>query len=388
MELQYANRLNGLSGNAIREIFKLLAKDSIISFAGGMPAGNTFPSEELARLSHDILLTNGAKVLQYGETEGWLPLKESALDYLHTLGIEAQSDELLIITGGQQGIDLLCKAFINPGDTILVENPTFLGAMHTMRTYEANIIPVDMEDDGVDLEQLELKLKKYAPKLLYLIPTFQNPTGKTLSLQKRKIIPALAAKYNCVVIEDDPYRALRYRGEELPFLKQFDADNNVIYVASFSKVISPGMRVGVAAGNRDIIRKMAIGKQAADVHTPILTQALVDAYLREGLLDVHIKVCIADYTIKKNAMQQAIWDSFPQGVKVTDPDGGLFIWAELPEHIHTLPLLERAVEKNVAFIPGEHFFADGSGKNTMRLNFSNASVEKIHQGIRALASIL
>lgn len=388
MEYRYASRMDGLSGNAIRDIFKLLSNPNMISFAGGMPAGNTFPGADTARIAKDLLENDAARVLQYGETEGWAPLRESGRQWLRSLGINFEGRDDIIVSGGQQAIDLICKAFIDPGDTILVEAPTFLGALHTMRTYQANIVPVPLEDDGISLELLEENLKKYSPKLVYIIPTFQNPSGITLSLEKRRAIPGLAAKYGAVVIEDDPYRCLRYRGEDLPPVQSFDKWGSVVHAASFSKVISPGMRIGMAVGDPGLIRKMAIGKQAADVHSSLISQAIIDRYLREGLLDEHIKVCIEDYKIKKNAMQDAIAACFPKGVKVTDPDGGLFIWAELPGDVDTMALLPRAAESGVAYIPGANFYVDGTGKNTMRLNFSNATTEKIEKGVSLLGKLL
>lgn len=385
---QFAKRLAGITGNAIRDIFKLLQNPQIISFAGGMPAPSSFPVEDIQKIAVEVLETSGINILQYGATEGYDPLKTQAVKWLSKRGISCGTEDVLVISGGQQGIDLLCKAFVDPGDVVLVERPTYLAALQIIASYEGRAVSVGTDEQGIDLNELEDKIKALHPKLIYLVPTFQNPTGKTLSLPRRQGVAALAEKYGVPVVEDDPYRDLRYRGEALPALKAFDKAGQVIYLGSFSKIISPGLRVGVAVASKDILRKMVVGKQATDVHTASLSQAIVARFLEKGLLDPHIEKICATYKVQFEAMLTMLQKTMPPNVSYTRPDGGLFIWAELPRHIDTLTLLQKAVTKNVAFIPGTHFYAEGGNHHTLRLNFSNASVEKISQGITALSDVI
>ena len=273
--LTFARRFDGVSGSAIREIFKMIAKPGMISFAGGNPALSALPDETVARIAREALEQDGKRILQYGATEGYPPFLESLMAYVQAqlgCGIPA----VLPVTGSTQAMDLLCKALINPGDVILVENPSFLGNLQCMHLYEAKLVPVESDGHGLIPEKVEEAMERYYPKMLYVIPTFQNPTGKTLSLERRRPIAELAAKYGVVVAEDDPYRDLRYTGEALPSIKSFDREGWVVFLGSFSKIISPGLRVGFMAGDARILRKCTIGKQSADVHTANLNQALVD----------------------------------------------------------------------------------------------------------------
>jgi 2-aminoadipate transaminase len=284
-------------------------------------------------------------------------------------------------------MDLLCKALIDPGDNILVENPSFLGNMQCMKLYQANLIPVDSDEDGMIMEDLEAKIRKYSPKLLYTIPTFQNPTGKTLPADRRKKIAELAAAYHMVVAEDDPYRDLRYAGTPLPSIKSFDSNGWVMFLGSFSKIISPGLRVGYIAGHPDMIRKCTVGKQSSDVHTANLNQAIVDQFIRQNLLADHIRKICASYREKMNFMLSKL-SEFPDGVQYTKPQGGLFIWAELPENMNAKDLLASAIAKKVAFVPGTHFCVDGGHENTIRLNFSNSTMEQIETGMNILKDLV
>ena len=388
MEYKFSDRLANKTGNAIRDIFKLLASHEVITFAGGMPANENFELDFLNGLAHKVITKEGSKIFQYGATEGYAPLIESIQPFLADRGVVASRENILIVSGAQQGIDLTAKALLNKGDTVLVESPTYLAALQIFNTYEANIVPVDTDENGVVLADLEAKIKAHSPKIVYLIPTFQNPTGNSIPLENRKAIAKLVNREKVVLIEDDPYRDLRYRGTALPPIKSFDEDGCVIYLTSFSKIISPGLRVGAAVADPILLRKLTIGKQATDVHTSTLSQAIVDAFLRAGVLEGHIERSNDLYITKKDTMQQAIREHFPKGVKYTDPDGGLFIWAELPEHMNALELLNDAVKKNVAFIPGDHFFVGGIGKNTMRLNFSNSSCDNIVKGISILGKLI
>lgn len=386
---KFSDRIKDLNGTATREILKLTAKPDIISFAGGMPATQCLPCAEIKEIASELLGgSKAAAILQYGQTEGRPELTEQMIRYMHDLGITTTADGLQVIGGGQQGLDLMCKAFINKGDTILVENPTYLAFLQIAKTYEANVVGVDAHEDGLDLDDLEQKLKKYSPKLLYVVPTFSNPTGKTYTVENRKAIVKLCQKYGTVIIEDDPYGRLRYDGEDVPLLKTFDTDGTVVYITSFSKTIAPGLRVAIACGAPDVVRKVSIGKQGVDVQTPTLCQLIVAEYFKRGLYYKNIDSSKDIYRTRKDAMIAALEKYMPEEVKFTKPCGGLFIWCELPEYIDAAAMLPEAIERKVAYIQGCEFFADGSGKNTMRLNFSNSDLDRIDRGISVIGSLI
>ncbi len=381
----FAHRFDHVSGSAIREIFKVIAQPGMISFAGGNPSPAALPDRTVSRLAEEVLRKDGKNILQYGATEGYRPLLESLSDYAaKQLGRQVPS--VLPVTGSTQAMDLLCKAFINPGDVILVEDPSFLGNLQCMRLYEAELVPVSSDRDGILTEDLEAKIVKYHPKMLYTIPTFQNPTGKTIPCERRKEIARLAARYGVVVAEDDPYRDLRYAGDPLPAIKSFDTEGWVVFLGSFSKIISPGLRVGYMAGETEIIRKCVIGKQSTDVHTANLNQAIVDQFLRQNLLPDHIRSICGDYGFKLDLMLKQL-ERFPGDIRFTKPEGGLFCWVELPEGLNAMELLQKAVERKVAYVPGTHFFVHGEHLNTLRLNFSNSTPEQIETGMTILKDI-
>jgi 2-aminoadipate transaminase len=382
----FADRLNGISGSAIRQIFKLLADPDIISFAGGNPSPQSFPSGELAVLASQIISNAPGTVLQYGVTTGMTSLKETVREHLKAIGIHAREDEVIITSGASQGINLTTRAFVNPGDVVLVESPTFLGALQTFYMYQAKVKSVRTDAYGLIPEDLEEKIKQYRPKFLYTIPTFQNPTGRTLALERRQIVLDVCVKYNVLILEDDPYRDLRYSGNPIPPIKSFDASNQVIYLYSFSKIISPGLRVGAAMADNAIIDKFNICKQGEDLHTSNLSQALVDAYCRSGLLKDHIAKTNAMYRQQLQTMLGLLNAEFPEEIRYNTPDGGLFIWVELPEGMNAESLFQKAFAKKVVFVPGEHFYCEQPGKNTLRLNFSMASVQQIEQGMAKLAA--
>lgn len=384
--LQFAHRFDGITGSAIREIFKMIAQPGMISFAGGNPSPSALPDEVVSALAQEALAENGKAILQYGATEGYPSFVQALKPWVEEqLGCEIPA--VLPTTGSTQAMDLLCKALIDPGDAILIEDPTFLGNMQCMKFYQAKLVPVESDEGGLMLDKLEEAMQKHHPKLLYVIPTFQNPTGKTLAADRRKPIAELAAKYGVVVAEDDPYRDLRYTGTTPPSIKSFDKDGWVVFLGSFSKIVSPGLRVGYMAGDASIIRKCTMGKQSTDVHTGNLNQAIVDKYLRKGLLPDHIKTICKSYKAQMDAMMEEL-DKFPAGTTYTRPEGGLFIWVELPEGVDALALLQKAVAKHVAYVPGTHFYAGGGHANTFRLNFSNSTIEQIHQGMQALRGII
>ena len=303
--------------------------NGMISFAGGNPSPSALPDDVVSRIAQQVLADNGKTILQYGATEGYAPFVQSLKAYVNEqLGCEVPA--VLPVTGSTQAMDLLCKALIDPGDAILVENPSFLGNLQCMKLYQAKLVPVESDEGGLKLDKLEEAMQQHHPKLLYVIPTFQNPTGKTLAADRRKPIAELAAKYGVVVAEDDPYRDLRYSGTPAPSIKSFDKEGWVMFLGSFSKIVSPGIRVGYMAGDERIIRKCTLGKQSTDVHTANLNQAIVDQFLRQNLLPDHIKRICADYKKQLDAMLEEL-DKFPAGTKATRPEGGLFIWVELPE---------------------------------------------------------
>lgn len=385
--ISFADRFEGISGSAIRDIFKVLARPGIISFAGGNPSSDALPDALCAQIAGDVLRSDGKRILQYGATEGYPPFLESLETYLREdYDFPAERKNILPLTGSSQGVDLLCKALLNPGDTVLTEAPTFLGNMQTMRLYQLKLVPVESDEGGLMTGALEEAVKKHHPKALYCIPTFQNPTGRTLAEDRRGKIAEMAERYGFLVIEDDPYRDLRYDGQPLPSVKHFDTSDHVVYLGSFSKLVSPGLRVGYMVGHEDIIRKCVIGKQGSDLHTPLLTQAIIDQFLRRQLLHPHLHSILGAYRDKMHAMLSEL-TAFPEGTCHTTPQGGLFIFCTLPEGISATERFQDAVESGVAYVPGTHFYPGGGHHNTLRLNFSNSSLEQIKTGMGILRTL-
>lgn len=388
MQHRYSDRIKDLGGNAIREIFKLLADPEVISFAGGFPTKSSLPCGLVADITSQLMASPESKdILQYGATEGYTPLRLAAIKHMERYSVyDLNINNTLIISGGQQGIDLTYKTFVNKGDVVLVENPTYLATLHILKTYEGVPIGVDATDEGLDLVDLEAKIIKYNPKVLYVVPTFSNPTGRTYSVENRRAIAELTAKYDVIVLEDDPYSELRYNGDRVPSLKSYDKAGNVIYVTSFSKTFAPGLRVGVAIGSEEIIRKLTIGKQAVDVHTSLLGQAIVEKFLTGGMLDKRLVEIIPIYREKKDAMIAAINKYMPKEFYHTDPDGGLFIFGEFDEKlgVDTLELFTTICQRKVAYVSGHSFYASEDKFNTIRLNFSNASLEEIDRGMKVI----
>lgn len=385
--MEFAKRLDNVTGSAIRAIFALLGQPGMISFAGGNPAPESFPSEDIAQIAADLIRDNGCCILQYGGTPGIAHLKETVLGMVEKRGIKANPEEIIITSGSTQGIGLAAKTLCNPGDVILTESPTFLGALQTFLTYEADVKGVDMDEDGMIVDALEEKILKYRPKFVYTIPTFQNPSGRTMPVDRRKKLLDICAKHGVLVLEDDPYCDLRYSGEPVPPIKSFDDGGHVIYLLSFSKIISPGLRVGAAIADKRIIEKYNICKQGEDLHTANLSQEIVEAYMKSGKVEAHIESICADYRKKRDAMLSKL-AGFPTGVSYTKPDGGLFIWASLPEGVSALDVFKQSVDAGVAFVPGTHFYPEGGHENTFRLNFSMASEEQIDKGMDILKSVI
>lgn len=384
---QFARRMDEVTGSAIRELFHLLSDKELISFGGGNPARESFPVNEIRKITDDILSDS---ILQYGGTEGLPLLREMYLEHMvRPKGVKTEDSDVLILTGSMQGINLICEILLDPGDAVLVEAPTFLGTLQTMDIFQADKIPVPMDENGVLPDELEALMKKHRPKMFYCIPTFQNPSGITTTKERRERIAKLAHEYGVLVVEDDPYGDLRYAGEPIPPIKYFDKGGDVLLLNSFSKIISPGIRVGCAFGKPEIIRKMTIAKQSADTHTSNLSQGIAAEFLRRGLLPEHLKRINAIYSERLNAMLAAMDMHFPKSCTYTRPQGGLFVWGELPEGCDATALLKRATsEEKVAYIPGQHFFTDKEAhKNAFRLNFSCADPEQIRAGIERLGKL-
>jgi len=386
----FANRVKDLKGSAIREIFKIIDQPDMISFAAGSPAPEMFPAKELAEISQEILLNNGAVALQYGITEGYAPLRNLVKERMAKRNIGRKNDDCIIVSGGQQGIDLAAKVLLNEGDGVICENPSFIGGLNSFRAYNAKLYGVNIEEDGLNIDELEQTLKENSNiKLIYTIATFQNPSGITMSLDKRKKLLELADKYNVYILEDNPYGDLRFKGEDVPTIKSMDANGRVIYVGSFSKILSPGLRLGWVVAPAEIIQKVVVVKQVNDVHTNVFSQMLAAEYMKKYCIDEHIEKIRELYGRRCGFMLECMDQYFPDYCTYTRPEGGLFIWCTLPEGIDTIELSRRAVEKKVAFVPGSTCMVDQNKVcNSFRLNYSTMSEEKIEEGIKILGEVL
>lgn len=378
-----------MKASDIREMLKLTQKPEVISFAGGLPAPELFPVEEMKLVLAKVMDEYGTVALQYGPTEGFEPLREKILDRMAKLKVDDLTiDNILITSGSQQGLDFMAKAFINPGDVILCESPTYLGAINAFRAYEPRFIEVETDDDGMILEDLEEKLRENDNvKFIYVIPDFQNPSGRTMSIERRKGLVDIANKYNVAVVEDNPYGELRFEGEIYPAIKHYDTEGRVIFLGTFSKIFSPGLRVGWIAADEEVLRKFILIKQGADLQSPTINQIAVAKFLDHYDIEAYIDRIKKVYKRRKDLMLNTIREEFPEGIKVTDPDGGLFTWLVLPPHINARELSIKALEKNVAYVPGGSFFPNGGNENTLRVNYSNMEEERIVEGVRRLAQV-
>ena len=377
--------------SAIREIFKSLGKPGCISFAAGNPSPESFPVEDIKRIAADILTQEPITALQYGITEGYPKLRELVSQRLKRLyNIGTEDDDTIIVTGGQQGIELTCKVMCNEGDVVICENPSFIGALNAFRSLGAELKGVPLKEDGIDLEALEAALKSSPrAKLLYLIPSFQNPAGITSTLENRKAVYELARKYDIVIIEDNPYGDLRFEGENVPSYKSFDVDGRVVYCGSFSKILSSGMRVGTLTANKELVSKIVVAKQVEDVHTNVFFQMVCARYMQECDLEAHIEKIRALYRHKSSLMLKALDEYMPADVKFTRPQGGIFLWCSLPEGYELSEFVKRCSEKNVFVVPGTAFLPDESEPTrSFRLNYSMPSDEEIERGIKLLAQVV
>ena len=384
--MKFADRVSTLQGSAIREMFKLLGDPQMISFAGGAPSPELFPSDALAEISEETIKNNPAVALQYGITEGYAPLAEQVRERMKKFGNLKPGSDVLITSGGQQALDLCFKSLLNEGDVAVVEQPSFIGGLNSLRSYGAKLLGVPVRDTGLDTDALEDILKKTKIKLLYTITTFQNPSGITMDVPTRKKILELSEKYDFYVLEDNPYFELRFKGETLPSIKSMDESGRVIYAGSFSKVLSAGMRLGWAVARDDIREKMVICKQVSDVHTPVLTQMIASEFFKRYSLDKHISKAQKFYGRKCELMLSAMDKYFPEYASYTRPEGGIFLWCSLPHHYDTKELLASCIKKKVAFVPGFTCAVDMNAPcSDFRLNFSLPADDKIDIGIKTLA---
>lgn len=385
---QFSKRASALQSSAIREILKITELPEVISFAGGLPSPNTFPITQIKHAVDGIMNSDEAfSALQYGPTEGYKPLREWVANLLNQReNTQLTTDNVLIVTGSQQALDLIGKALIDEGTKVLVETPTYLGALQTFTQYNPHYVSIASDDQGLDPDQLSDADAK-AANFLYTIPNFQNPTGRRLSEERRKKLAAKAQANNLLMIEDDPYGELDYQGHRLPSLISF-APENTVYLGSFSKILAPGMRLGYVVGPVEFIRKLVQLKQAADLHTPSYTQHIAYQVIKDGYLNTHIPTIRELYKSRCQFMLAQLEKYMPDTVRWTKPEGGMFIWVELPEHIDSTELLTTAVKNNVAFVPGETFFATNPKKNCLRLAFVTVPEERIEQGIKILADLV
>ncbi len=388
MEYKFSKKLAELRPSAIREIFKSLSDPDIISLAAGNPSTESFPVEELSRISADIFENSSSAALQYSITEGYPPLREAvAKRQKKRFNIGKDNDSVMIVSGGQQGLELACKVFCDEGDTVICEEPSFIGALNSFRTNGAKTVGVPLEEDGICLERLEDILKNdNRVKLIYLIPTFQNPSGLTASVEKRRAVLDLASKYDVMILEDNPYGELRYDGVDVPTIKSMDTEGRVIYCSSFSKILSAGMRVGFVIADDRVIQKMAVAKQGEDVHTNIFFQMLCHRYITECDLDAHIENIRGIYRRKRNLMLDCIDKYVPSDkVTFTRPDGGLFIWGTVKDCEDASPIVKKLMEQKVAVVPGATFLCDTEGRSpSFRLNYSTPTDQQIVEGIKRI----
>jgi 2-aminoadipate transaminase len=385
-----------MKSSAIRELLKFAERPDVISFAGGMPAPEVFPIEQFKEACIKVLDENGPASLQYGSTDGHLPLREMIARHTGRYGINVTADNILITSGSQQALDLIGMIFINPGDRILVESPTYVGAIQAWRAYGAEFIPVPFDEHGMRTDELEARLRA-GPKFIYVLPNFQNPTGVTLSYERRLKLIELADRYGVPIIEDDPYGQLRYEGEHLPAISVLDSQTrtqnesyfgNVIYLSTFSKTLAPGIRLAWVIAPPEVITKLMLAKQGADLHTSTFNQMVAHEVAKGGFLNEHVKHIRKVYKERRDVMIETLAEHMPPGVIWTKPEGGLFLWATAPKCVDCQDLFEDAVKEKVAFVPGFSFYAEGGGYNSMRLNFSNADPEHINEGIARLARVM
>lgn len=389
MDNKFAERARLVNSSETREILKVTERPEVISFAGGLPAPELFPVEALKVACNVVLNEEGAASLQYSTTEGYGPLREAICQRMKAIGINSAVNNVLITSGSQQAIDLTGRLFINEGDTIICESPTYLAAINAFKSYNANFVEVAMDNDGMIMEELERKLQEHpSAKFIYTIPDFQNPTGRTLTLQRRKRMIELANQYDVLIVEDNPYGAIRFAGEGIPPVKHFDTENRVIYMSTFSKIFTPGMRIGWICADQSFIDKYVAFKQTADLHTDSFAQRITAKYMELYDMEEHIKKIKAVYKARCTIMLKCIKEFFPEDLSYSKPEGGLFIWIELPMGVDSKHIFSECLKNNVACVPGVPFFPNGTQKNTLRLNYSNMPEEQIIEGMKRMGDVL
>jgi 2-aminoadipate transaminase len=389
----FARRTQGMKSSAMRDLMAITARPEVISLAGGLPDTSTFPAEDLAALMARVAADASARALQYGPTEGMERLKACIVEVMAEEGMDVDGDDLLVTTGGQQVIDLVCKTLIDPGDVIVAEGPTYPGAVPTFGAYEADVVQIEMDADGMRVDLLEETLDRLehegrTPKFIYTVPTFQNPAGVTLSLERRRRLVRLAAERELLVLEDNPYGLLRYEGDPLPPLYALDRGEYVIYLGTFSKILSPGLRLGWTAAPRPVLEKLNLGKQGADLCSSSFGQHFVIEYFARRDWRKHLDVLRELYRRRRDTMLDALAEHFPPATEWTRPAGGLFVWATLPDYIDTTDMLARALREHVAFVPGRAAYLDGQGASAMRLNFSGVTEEDLREGIARIGKVI
>ena len=389
-EKRFARRMRHLRASDIREILKVTQRPEVISFAGGLPAAELLPAREMAGLAKQVLLEDGVRALQYAPTEGLPVLRDLIAERMQRQSsTEITRDEVLVVSGSQQALDLTGKVFLDEGDVILCESPTYLGAINAFRAYEPQFVSVATDDEGMIPEDLELHLStNHSVKLVYTVPDFQNPSGRRWSVNRRRALVEIATRRGVTVIEDSPYAELCFDGEPYPAVATYDAHGLVVRLGTFSKLLSPGMRLGWVVGDSDLLRKYVLAKQGADLHTSSLSQLLAARFITDHDFEGHIERIRKVYGSRCRAMIAAMKEHFPDDIRFTRPAGGLFLWVELPEGISSREVLELSLEENVAFVPGGAFYANGGHENTMRLNFSAMPEDRITEGIRRLGRVL
>ncbi|MBN1207789.1 MAG: PLP-dependent aminotransferase family protein [Myxococcaceae bacterium] len=380
--------MSRMKTSAVREILKVAERPDILSFAGGLPAPELFPVEAIAQAHAEVFANEGPAAMQYSTTEGYGPLREWICAHLAERGLRATVDQVLITSGSQQGIDLVAKVMLDPGDVVVVENPSYLAALQNFAGYEARVEVVGSDDEGMRVDELEELATRCTPRLIYLVPNFHNPKGTTLSLERRHALVRFAQRHRVLILEDNPYGELRFRGEALPSLASLDDAGVVVQLGTFSKTLAPGLRIGWAVGSREVTRALTIVKQSTDLHTATLAQRATARLLARFDYDAHLTQLRATYGERCQVMLEALEAHMPEGTRWTKPDGGMFLWVELPGGLRGEELLPRAIEQRVAFVPGSPFFAANPRSECIRLNYSNRPPALIEEGMRRLASVL
>ncbi|WBW95106.1 aminotransferase-like domain-containing protein [Oceanirhabdus sp. W0125-5] len=390
MELRYSDRASYVKASEIRELLKLTQRPEVISFAGGLPAPELFPLEQINKVMNKVILEDGHAALQYATTEGYNPLRKIIAEQrMQPNRIDCTYENIMITNGSQQGLEFSGKLFLNEGDIVMCESPSYLGAINAFKIYNPKFVEIPMDENGMIIEELEKALEKYPEtKMIYTIPDFQNPSGKTMSLERRKKLAEIANEKKIPVIEDSPYGELRFEGEKLPCIKHFDAEGYVITLGSFSKTFCPGLRIGWVCAHKDIVNKYVLIKQGADLQASSVSQIAAARFMEEYDLNDHIQKIISVYKKRRDLMLDSMKKYFPAEVKYTYPEGGLFTWVELREDLDSREINMEALEVNVAFVPGGSFFPNGGNNNTFRLNYSTMPEDKIVEGIKRLGEVL